>query len=81
MAEPNKNDKKEFDMAESFRKGVFFILMILLLIASIHFYIMMMDAFSTLFEYRYNSLIKAVFAACVIAVTTFLLRNNIVKKS
>ncbi|MDY6932282.1 MAG: hypothetical protein SVJ22_10250 [Halobacteriota archaeon] len=81
MAESNKNDKKEFNMAESFRKGVFFILMILLLIASIHFYVMMMDAFSTLFEYKYNSLIKAVFAACVIVVTIFLLRNNVVKGS
>ena len=81
MAESNKNDKKECDIAESFRKGVFFILMILLLIASIHFYVMMMDAFSTLFEYKYNSLIKAVFAACVIVVTIFLLRNNVVKGS
>ncbi|MDY6965030.1 MAG: hypothetical protein SVM80_03550 [Halobacteriota archaeon] len=81
MADEEEKKSKEFDMAENFRKGVFLILMILLLISTIHFYISITDAVSTLFDYRYRSLVKAGFAACVIAITALLLRNVIVGKN
>jgi len=68
------------DMANYFRNGMFFILMILLFISTIHFYFSVTDAVSRLFEYRYKSLVTAGFSASVIAVVVYLLRYMMLKK-
>ncbi len=68
------------DIFRYFRFGVFIILMLLLLVATFHFYFSAMDAISTLFEYEYRPLVQAGFAACVIAVIVYFLRVVIIKE-
>ncbi len=63
-----------------FRFGVFIILMILLAVAVFQFYFYAMSAISTLFEYRYRSLVQAGFVACVIVVVVYLLRAVIIRE-
>lgn len=80
MTEEGKNKAKEFDIATKFREGLFLILMILLFIATIHFYFSITSAVSNLFDYQYVSLVNAGFAACVIVVVVFFLRNIFLKQ-
>jgi hypothetical protein len=68
------------DMFKYFRFGVFVILMLLLLVATFHFYFFAMDAISTLFTYKYHSLVQAGFAACVIAIVVYFLRAVLIKE-
>ena len=68
------------DMFKYFRLGVFVILMLLLLVATFHFYFFAMDAISTLFTYKYHSLVQAGFAACVIAIVVYFLRAVLIKE-
>lgn len=68
------------DIFRYFRFGVFIILMLLLLVATFQFYFFAMDAISTLFTYRYHSLVQAGFAGCVIAIVVYLLRAVIIKE-
>ncbi|NQE06635.1 hypothetical protein C5S32_12265 [ANME-1 cluster archaeon GoMg1] len=83
--EKEKKEKKEGrytseDIFRYFRLGVFIILMILLAVAVFQFYFFAMHAISTLFEYKYRSLVQAGFVACVIAVVVYLLRAVIIKE-
>jgi hypothetical protein len=68
------------DIFRYFRFGLFAILMLLLLVATLQFYFSALDAISTLFTYEYHSLVQAGFAACIIAVVIYLLRVVIVKE-
>ncbi|MBN1455318.1 MAG: hypothetical protein JW945_03575 [Methanomicrobia archaeon] len=68
------------EISKYFRFGVFVILILLLLVATFHFYIFALDAISTLFTYQYRSLVQAGFAACVIVVVFFLLRVVLIKE-
>ncbi|MDF2955511.1 hypothetical protein [Candidatus Alkanophaga liquidiphilum] len=62
------------ELLRYFRLGVLVILMLLLLVATFHFYFSVVSAVASLFEYRYQALVTAGFAACVIAVVAYLLR-------
>lgn len=68
------------DIFRYFRFGVFIILMLLLLVATFQFYFFAMAAISTLFTYKYHSLVQAGFAACVIAIVVYLLRAVLIKE-
>jgi hypothetical protein len=68
------------DIFRYFRFGLFAILMLLLLVATLQFYFSALDAISTLFTYEYHSLVHAGFAACIIAVVIYLLRVVIVNE-
>ena len=63
------------DLLRYFRLGVLIILMLLLLVATFHFYFSVVSAVASLFEYRYQALVTAGFAACVIAVVAYLLKT------
>ncbi|MHC1579491.1 MAG: hypothetical protein ACXQTZ_02400 [Candidatus Alkanophagales archaeon] len=63
------------DLLRYFRLGVLVILMLLLLVATFHFYFSVVSAVASLFEYRYQALVTAGFAACVIAVVAYLLKT------
>jgi len=78
-----KREEERFasvDIFRYFRLGVFVILMILLAVAVFQFYFFAMQAISTLFDYKYRSLVQAGFVACVIAVVVYMLRVVIVKE-
>ena len=75
-----KKSPNQPDMGGKFKVGIFLILMVLLFISTIHFYFSVMDAVSRLFEYRYKPLVNAGFAASVISVVVYLLRNMFLKK-
>jgi hypothetical protein len=68
------------DIFRYFRFGVFIILMLLLLVATFQFYLFAMDAISTLFTYKYHSLVQAGFAACVIAIVVYFLRVVLIRE-
>ncbi|KAF5432187.1 hypothetical protein C5S36_09085 [Candidatus Methanophagaceae archaeon] len=75
-----KEEGKSMDITRYFRFGVFIILMLLLLVATFQFYFFAMDTISTLFSYKYQSLVQAGFAACVIVVIIYFLRAVILKE-
>jgi len=75
-----KEEAKFMDIRRYFRFGVFIILMLLLLVATFQFYFFAMATISTLFSYKYQSLVQAGFAACVIVVVIYFLRAVILKE-
>jgi len=75
-----KEETKFMDITRYFRFGVFIILMLLLLVATFQFYFFAMATISTLFSYKYQSLVQAGFAACVIVVIIYFLRAVILKE-
>lgn len=77
-----KEPKRErfSDMAGSFRKGIFLIVMLLLLVATFQLYFYIEQIINTWFEYQYAMIFKAVYYLFVVLMSLYVIRLYIVKR-
>jgi hypothetical protein len=72
--------KKLSDLGENFKKGVFLIAMLLLLVATFQLYFSIEKIIDTWFEYQYALIFKAVYYLFVLLVSLYIIRLYIVKR-
>ncbi len=77
-SEPKRN--KTSDMGENFKKGIFLIAMLLLLIATFQLYFSIESIINTWFEYQYIPIFRAVYNFIVLIVSLYIIRLYIVKR-
>ena len=77
-SEPKKENTS--DMGENFKKGVFLIAMLLLLIATFQLYFSIESIINTWFEYQYVPIFRAVYNFIVLIVSLYIIRLYIVKR-
>jgi len=63
-----------------FRTGLLFIVLILMLIATLYFFFSVQSVISTWFEYEYSSIFSAIFSFVVIVVCIYLTRFYISRR-
>ena len=68
------------DMGENFKKGVFLIAMLLLLVATFQLYFSIEQIIDTWFEYQYAPIFRAVYNFIVLLVSLYIIRLYIVKR-
>jgi len=73
-------EKKEVGLEENFKKGVFLIAMLLLLIATFQLYFSIERILSVWFEYQYFPIFKAIYNFFVLLVALYIIRLYIVSK-
>ena len=64
----------------TFRTGLLFIVMFLMLIATLYFFFSVQSVISTWFEYEYSSIFSAIFSFVVIVVCIYLTRFFIISR-
>lgn len=77
---PETNAEKVPDMRENFKKGIFLISMLLLLVATFQLYFSIDRIIDTWFEYQYALIFKAVYYFFVLLVSLYIIRLYIVKR-
>lgn len=74
------NEEKEAGLEEYFKKGVFFIAMLLLLVATFQLYFSIERVIQIWFEYQYIPIFKAVYNFFVLLAGLYIIRLYIVNK-
>lgn len=77
---PETNAEKVPDLKENFKKGIFLISMLLLLVATFQLYFSIDRIIDTWFEYQYALIFKAVYYLFVLLVSLYIIRLYIVKR-
>jgi hypothetical protein len=77
---PETNAEKAPDLRENFKKGIFLISMLLLLVATFQLYFSIDRIIDTWFEYQYALIFKAVYYFFVLLVSLYIIRLYIVKR-
>ena len=77
---PETKAEKLSDMRENFKKGIFLISMLLLLVATFQLYFSIEQIIETWFEYQYALIFKAVYYFFVLLVSLYIIRLYIVKR-
>ena len=72
--------EKASDMSENFKKGIFLIAMLLLLITTFQLYFSIENIINTWFEYQYVPIFRAVYNFVVLVVSLYIIRLYIVKR-
>ncbi len=77
---PETEAEKVPDMGENFKKGIFLIAMLILLVATFQLYFSIDRIIDTWFEYQYAMIFKAVYYLFVLLVSLYIIRLYIVKR-
>lgn len=77
---PEAKKAKAPDLGENFKKGVFLIAMLLLLVATFQLYFSITRVINTWFEYQYIPIFTAVYNFIVLLVSLYIIRLYIVKR-
>jgi len=72
--------EKMSDMRENFKKGVLFVVMLLLLVTTFQLYFLIQQAIDTWFEYQYVPIFKAVYCFFVLLVCLYIIRLYVLKR-
>ena len=72
--------EKLSDMGENFKKGVFLIAMLLLLVATFQLYFSIEQIIEIWFEYQYTPIFRAVYNFIVLIVSLYIIRLYILKR-
>jgi hypothetical protein len=75
-----KEAEKVPDLGENFKKGIFLISMLILLVATFQLYFSIDRIIDTWFEYQYAMIFKAVYYLFVLLVSLYIIRLYIVKR-
>ena len=88
--EPGSGNQQEYknelkrerlsDMSGNFRKGIFLIAMLLLLVATFQLYFSIEQIINTWFEYQYAMIFRAVYYLFVVLLSLYVIRLYIVKR-
>jgi len=68
------------DIAGNFKKGIFLIAMLLLLVATFQLYFSIEQIINTWFEYQYAMIFRAVYYLFVVLVSLYVIRLYIIKR-
>ncbi len=71
---------KVSDLGDNFKKGVFVIAMLLLLVATFQLYFSIERVIETWFEYQYIPIFRAVYNFIVLVVSLYIIRLYIIKR-
>ncbi len=77
---PETKAEKVSDLGENFKKGIFLIAMLLLLVTTFQLYFSIERIIDTWFEYQYAMVFKAVYYLFVLLVSLYIIRLYIVKR-
>ena len=77
---PDIEEEKMSDMRENFKKGVLFVVMLLLLVTTFQLYFLIQQAIDTWFEYQYVPIFKAVYCFFVLLVCLYIIRLYVLKR-
>jgi hypothetical protein len=77
---PETEKEKKSDLGENFKKGVLFIVMLLLLVTTFQLYFSIQQIIDTWFEYQYVPIFKAVYCFLVLLVSLYIIRLYIIKR-
>jgi putative copper export protein len=77
---PDIEKEKMSDMRENFKKGVLFVVMLLLLVTTFQLYFLIQQAIDTWFEYQYVPIFKAVYCFFVLLVCLYIIRLYVLKR-
>jgi hypothetical protein len=77
---PEIEKEKTSDLGENFKKGVLFIVMLLLLVTTFQLYFSIQQIIDTWFEYQYVPIFKAVYCFLVLLVSLYIIRLYIIKR-
>ncbi len=77
---PETKVEKTSDLGENFKKGIFLISMLLLLVATFQLYFSIERIIDTWFEYQYAMIFKAVYYLFVLLISLYIIRLYIVKR-
>jgi hypothetical protein len=72
-------DRERFE--EMFRRGVFLILMLVLLVATLRAYMALERAIVTWFEYQYVPLAQAAFSLLLLGLAAWLIRSYVIARA
>jgi len=79
MGSETKREKMS-DMGENFKKGVFLIAMLLLLMATFQLYFSIENVIDTWFEHQYIPIFRAIYNFIVLIVSLYIIRLYIIKR-
>lgn len=77
---PETKAEKVSDMRENFKKGIFLISMLLLLVATFQIYFSIEQIIEIWFEYQYIPIFRAVYNFLVLIASLYIIRLYIVKR-
>jgi hypothetical protein len=77
---PETNAEKAPDLRENFKKGIFLISMLLLLVATFQLYFSIGRIIDTWFEYQYAMIFEAAYYLFVLLVSLYIIRLYIIKR-
>jgi hypothetical protein len=77
---PEAKAEKVSDMGENFKKGVFLISMLLLLVATFQLYSSIGRIIEIWFEYQYIPIFRAIYNFIVLLVSLYIIRLYIIKR-
>lgn len=77
---PEPKAEKVLDMKENFKKGIFLISMLLLLVATFQLYFSIERIIEIWFEYQYIPIFRAVYNFLVLIASLYIIRLYIVKR-
>jgi putative copper export protein len=77
---PEAKAEKLSDMGENFKKGVFFIAMLLLLVTTFQLYFSIQGIIDTWFEYQYAMVFKAVYYLFVLLVSLYIIKLYVIRQ-
>jgi len=77
---PQAKAEKMSDIGENFKKGIFLIAMLLLLVTTFQLYFSIERIIDTWFEYQYAMIFKAVYYLFVLLLSLYIIRLYIVKR-
>lgn len=77
---PEAKAEKVSDLQENFKRGIFLISMLLLLVATFQLYFSIENIINTWFEYQYALIFKAVYYLFVLLVSLYIIRLYIIKR-
>ncbi|MCQ1534760.1 hypothetical protein FTO70_03440 [Methanosarcina sp. KYL-1] len=73
-------EEKTSDLGDNFKKGVFLIAMLLLLVATFQFYFSIERIIEMWFEYQYVPIFRAVYNFLVLVASLYIIRLYILKR-
>lgn len=77
---PEPKEEKVSDLGENFKKGIFLISMLLLLVATFQLYLSIERIIEIWFEYQYIPIFRAVYNFFVLIASLYIIRLYIVKR-
>lgn len=77
---PEAKAEKVSELGENFKKGIFLISMLLLLVATFQFYFSIERTIEIWFEYQYIPIFRAVYNFIVLIVSLYIIRLYIIKR-